>query len=235
MKILAIIPARGGSKGVSRKNIKMLGGQELIRYTIEAGINCSLIGHLIVSTEDAVIAKISKDAGADVPFLRPEKLASDESPTIDTVMHTVNYFQSKEMFFDAVCLLQPTVPFRAQDDLKNTIQTFIKGDYDSLFTVRKVPHQFNPYWVYRENKNGFLEKAVENQPLITRRQSLPDTYYRDGSVYLTKMKVLLEQKDLYGEKIGYFEMRNSPNINIDTLSDWEKAVEYQRKSQKLNG
>lgn len=227
MRILGLIPARGGSKGIPRKNIKVLQGKELIRYSIELALACPLLDQVMVSTEDQEIAKLSVAAGAGVPFLRPASLARDNSPTIDTLVHTLNYFENNNNSFDAICLLQPTVPFRDLADLNTAIQKFIDTKADSLITVREVPHVYNPHWIYEKNKNTeFLQLAMGEEKIITRRQDLPKAYHRDGSVYMTKKEIILFQQSIYGEKIIHHIMENSPNINIDTMADWELAVKY---------
>lgn len=224
MNILGLIPARGGSKGIPRKNIKMLHGKPLITYSIEAGLNCPLIKQVIVSTEDEEIAKISSVAGAEIPFLRPPALASDQSPTIDSVIHALQFFKEKNINFDAVCLLQPTVPFRAGSDVLNAIRKFKDSRADSLISVREVPHVYNPHWVYEQDaETGFLKTMLSDELRIKRRQDLPKAYHRDGSIYLTKSEIILNQKSLYGQKIIHFEMSASPDINIDTMEDWTKA------------
>lgn len=227
MKILGLIPARGGSKGIPFKNKKLLHGKELIRYTIETGLACPLIDEVIVSTDDVGIAKIAKTAGAKVPFLRPAELATDSSPSIDTIIHALEFLEKEKNHFDAICLLQPTVPFRDFDDVGDAILKFKESDADSLISVREVPHIFNPYWVYEKNpKTDFLKRVISNEKMIGRRQDLPQIFHRDGSIYLTKSKVILSQKSLYGEKIIHHEMSNSPNINIDTQKDWIDAELY---------
>lgn len=232
MSILGLIPARGGSKGIPRKNIKLLEGKELIRYTIEVGLACPEINHLIVSTDDAEMAGISQSAGADVPFIRPTYLASDQSPTIDTVIHAVQFFQQKNIHFDAVCLLQATTPFRHVSDVSEAIQKFIQYDADSLISVREVPHTYNPHWVFEEEKeSGFLKIATGEKSIISRRQDLPKTYYRDGSVYITKTEILMNQNSLYGNKIIHHQMLNSSAINIDTMEDWAEAETYVKHSK----
>ena len=224
MKILGLIPARGGSKGVPNKNIKLLGGKPLINYTIEAGLACAEITKLVVSTDSPEIVKISKAAGAEVPFLRPAELATDTSPSIDTVIHAVEFFRKEGNQFDAVCLLQPTSPFRTAEEVQKAISTFIEKDADSLISVRKVPHQFNPHWIFEPNAdNGFLKIATGESEIITRRQELPPAYYRDGSIYLVKTEVLLKKRSLYGERIAFSLSENEAFVNIDTIEDWETA------------
>lgn len=223
MKVLGLIPARGGSKGIPRKNLKKLADKPLICYTIEAALASKWLDKVIVSTEDPEIAEVSREAGAGIPFLRPADLASDTAPTIDTVLHTVAFFEMQGHEFDAVCLLQPTVPFRTADDIDLAIRTFAEHEADSLISVRPVPHQFNPHWVYEPDQDGFLKLATGENKIITRRQDLPPAYYRDGSIYLTRWKVLRDQKDLYGTSTTYCVLEGSPKVNIDTSEDWEKA------------
>ena len=232
MRILGLIPARGGSKGIPGKNIKPLNGKELICYSIEVGLACPIISNLVVSTEDEAIAKVSLAHGASLPFMRPSTLADDHSPTIDTVIHALNYFEQKNNSFDAVCLLQPTVPFRNLKDVNRALEKFIEHDADSLISVREVPHVYNPHWVYLENKESeYLELALSLESIIPRRQDLPKAYHRDGSIYITKKEVVLKQKSLYGTKIIHHVMENSPDINIDTMADWEAAVAYTKTKQ----
>ncbi|MFK7935341.1 MAG: acylneuraminate cytidylyltransferase family protein [Saprospiraceae bacterium] len=231
MKILALIPARGGSKGVPNKNRKLLGGKPLLHYSIETALACSEISETLVSTDDENIAELARAAGANVPFLRPAQLATDRSPTIDTVLHAVQFLQAQGKVFDAVCLLQPTVPFRRLADLQTAIQTFANSAADSLVSVREVPHQFNPHWVFEAAQaSGFLKIATGETEIIPRRQELPRAYYRDGSIYLVKTEILLKTNSLYGEKIAYHLSTNPRHVNIDTLEDWEMAEEIVNKA-----
>lgn len=226
MRILGLIPARGGSKGVPHKNRKSLGGKPLVQYSIETALNCNLIHDVLVSTDDQEIAKMSVAAGAQVPFIRPDHLASDESPTIDTVLHALDYYKTQSKSFDAVCLFQPTVPFRNHVDVKNAIEKFIQKKADSLISVRVVPHQFHPYGIFTPNQDGYLSRLVHLDAPHTRRQTLPMSYYRDGSIYLTATSLLQEQRTFYGASLVSFIMKHSPNINIDTMTDWEHAERY---------
>jgi CMP-N-acetylneuraminic acid synthetase len=229
LKILGLIPARGGSKGVPNKNIKLLGEKPLICYTIEAGLATAEIDDLVVSTDSERIAEISKNAGANLPFLRPADLATDTSPSIDTVIHAVEFFVKKNVHFDAVCLLQPTCPFRTTEDIEEAVKTFKNQEADSLISVREVPHQYNPHWTFEADENGaFLSIATGEKDIIPRRQELPKAYHRDGSIYIVKTSVLLEKRSLYGEKIAFHLSQNPIDVNIDTLEDWAKAEKVVR-------
>jgi CMP-N-acetylneuraminic acid synthetase len=232
MRILGLIPARGGSKGVIRKNLKNLNGVPLIAYTIKRAMESSQLTKVVVSTEDEEIATISKELGAIVPFLRPKELAQDQSPTIDTIIHALEYFRDKGEDFDAVCLLQPTVPFRGKGAIENAISQFKTTKADSLISVQEIPHQFNPNWAFvAENDSEFLTLANGEKEIISRRQELPKAFYRDGSIYITKSDVLLEKKSLYGEKISYLENIGEPLINIDTIKDWALAEQFISKHE----
>lgn len=226
MRVLGLIPARGGSKGVPRKNIKLLCGKPLIRYTIEPALTSGLFAEVTVSTDDQEIAEVSESLGA-ASMLRPSDLATDNSPTIDTVVHVLQKYMSDGKLFDAVCLLQPTNPLRSVGLLKKSLEKFRESGADSLITVRQVPHEYNPHWTFEAGAdNRFLTIATGEKNIIPRRQELPVAYHRDGAVYLVKSKVVLEQKSLYGEKVDFIDVSGEAHVNIDTPDDWVKAEKY---------
>ena len=228
MNILGIIPARSGSKGIPRKNIKLLGGKPLIQYTIESAQNAQNITDLVVSTDDIEIADVSKTLNAIVPGLRPAKLATDKSPSIDTVLYTLKLMMQRGYSYDAVCLLQPTTPFRSKRIIDYAIEKFIRKGADSLVSVLPVPHEYNPHWVFEASNEDLLSISTGDKELIPRRQELPQTFFRDGSIYLTDTNVLLQQKSLYGNRLAYIQSDNNNYVNLDTMKDWEKAVEIVR-------
>lgn len=223
MSILCIIPARAGSKGVPGKNIKLLNGIPLLAYTSEIALRSKLLTKVIVSTDDVNISNHAKNLKLEVPFLRPVELAQDNSPTIDTVIHTLRWYSNQNIFFDAVCLLQVTSPFRTVEFLDNAIEKFINSGCDALVSVQKVPHEYNPHWTFEVNSEGNLTIATGDTQIIPRRQELPLAYHRDGSIYITKSNVILEQNSLYGNSIAYIESDPEFYVNIDTPEDWEKA------------
>lgn len=220
--VLAIIPARGGSKGVPRKNVKLLDGKELIGYSIDAALGARHINRVIVSTEDLEIAAVAKRLGAEVPFMRPDELANDKAPTLPVLQSVVTELEKKGERFDVVCLLQPTSPFRTSEDIDAAIQTFFNNDTDSLVSVLPVPHEYNPHWVFKPDDYGRLKIATGESEIVSRRQDLPEAYHRDGSIYLTRREVLMGGS-LYGNSISYYVSDESRYVNIDTLKDWEKA------------
>jgi len=224
MKILAIIPARGGSKGVPGKNIKLLGRKPLVAYSIHAAHQAQYLSKTILSSEDSEIISVAQSLGLEAPFVRPLELATDIASSIVVVQHAVEYFENKGDFFDAVCLLQPTAPFREKGFIDQAIQKFIQEEADALVSVLPVPHEFNPHWVFEPSDNGLLQIATGEKEIIKRRQDLPKAYFRDGSIYITKVSEI-KKGSFYGEKLSYLESNPDFYVNIDTPLDWIKAEE----------
>lgn len=222
MRFLALIPARGGSKGVPKKNSKLLGKLPLIEYTLNAVKDSKLVTQTIVSTDDEEIAILAEICGYKPPFMRPAEWAQDTSTSLEVVQHAIAYFESQHLFFDAVCLLQPTSPFREKGSIDKAIEKFISSGADSLVSVLEIPHEFNPHWAFEENENGLLKIATGEEEIISRRQNLPKAFHRDGSIYITKTEVI-KNGSLYGKSIAYIESNPKFYVNIDTLKDWETA------------
>lgn len=233
MEVLAIIPARGGSKGVPGKNIKQLAGKPLIEYTIEAALTSDCFKRVIVSTDDYEIAEISRNLGADVPFLRPKHLSTDESPTILTILNVVENLNKED--YDAICILQPTSPLRDSDTIRRALKKFISAGTDSLISVRQVPDYYNPHWVFEENSDGILQIATGEREIIPRRQDLPKAFFRDGEIYLIRIGVLLNKRSLYGNSISYLDQSTKPLINIDTMADWIEAERHMENNRFQSG
>lgn len=232
MKILCIIPARGGSKGVPGKNIKLLNGKPLLAYTSEIALQSKYLAEVIVSTEDEQIIEVAKSLGIKVPFIRPMALGKGNTPTIDVIIHALQWFENQNIFFDAVCLLQVTSPFRTVDFLDKAIEKFIEKNSDSLVSVQRVPHEYNPHWTFEVNEEGNLKIATGESEIISRRQELPTAYHRDGSIYITKTNVLLKKHSLYGKSTAFIESEPDFYVNIDTLLDWKKAEGISKKINK---
>lgn len=210
-----------------RKNARLLGGKPLIVYSIEAALSSQQLAAVVVSTDDTEIADIARQAGAEVPFMRPAELATDNAPTLGVVQHTLTTLAEQGRHFDAVCLLQPTVPFRSAADIDAAVAKFAASDADSVVSMREVPHQFNPHWTFEENDaSGTLRIATGDAALITRRQNLPAAWYRDGAIYCTTSTVVLHQNSLYGKRMIGYQCQQSPNINIDTEADWLAAENW---------
>ncbi|MBZ9787835.1 acylneuraminate cytidylyltransferase family protein [Psychroflexus sp. CAK57W] len=232
MRVLGIIPARGGSKGIPGKNIKTLGGKPLLYHTIDAAKESRLLSQVILSSDDAEIIDLAKSVGLEVPFVRPAHLATDQSGSLEVVQHALNFFVEKGEVFDAVCLLQPTTPFRESGSIDKAIQKFAENSFDSLISVREVPAEFNPHWVFEADEKACLQIATGENEIIKRRQDLPKAYFRDGSIYLTKTDVLLKQHSLYGKRIGYIVSKGERFVNLDTPEDWIKAEKMLNENKK---
>ena len=225
MKILGVIPARGGSKGVPRKNIKILGGKPLIYYTIESASESRSLTHFMVSTEDIEIARVCERVGVAVPYLRPAELAQDSTPTLPVLKHALEYYLDQGVTFDAVCILQATSPFRPKGMIDACIEKFIQSGADTLISVKKVPDHYNPHWVFEKTEKDLYKISTGEKQIIPRRQQLPDTFYRDGMVYLVKSELILRENTLFGTKISAFPTEGH-YINIDTLEDWRLAETF---------
>jgi CMP-N,N'-diacetyllegionaminic acid synthase len=223
MKVLGLIPARAGSKGVPGKNIKLLGNKPLIQYTIEAAQKSALLSKIIVSTDSDLIASTVSPLGVEVPFMRPADLAQDTTPTLPVIQHALKFFETKGFTYDAVCLLQVTSPFRPIGFIDNAIRKFKATDADCLVSVLRVPAEYNPHWVFEPDNDGMLKIATGEKSIIPRRQDLPPAFFRDGSVYITTSSVILHENSLYGTRISFIESDPGFHVNIDTPDDWRKA------------
>ncbi len=178
MKTLGIITARGGSKGIPRKNIKLLGGKPLIAYTIEASKESGIFDRIIVSTDDNEIAEVAKKYGAEVPFMRPAELAQDTTPTLPVLVHALEWLKSNEGYEpDAVAILQPTSPLRSSEHLRNAHVLFVQSGADSVVSVKTVPGHYNPHWQFQVDGESRMTIFTGEQfeKIIKRRQELLKT------------------------------------------------------------
>jgi N-acylneuraminate cytidylyltransferase len=227
LKILGLITARGGSKSVPGKNIKPLAGKPLLHYTAEVALKSEVFDTVYLSTDDLEIAECGKEAGIEIPFMRPKELAQDNTPTLPVIQNTLDVFETEfHKSFDAVCLLQPTSPLRKIEEIKEAVKLFEVFNYDCLLSMMEVPHEFNPHWVYFQKQDGLMYLSTGEKVPITRRQDLPKAYCRDGALYITKTEVIKKQNSLFGERVGSYVRNLEYNINIDTLKDWEEAEKY---------
>ena len=221
MKILGVIPARGGSKGIPKKNIKLLNGKPLIAYTIEVAL-ASNLDKVVVSTDCEEIASISKEYGADV-IMRSENLAQDNTPTLPVLKDTINKIDSE---YDAVMTLQPTSPFRTTKHIDEAIELFTSDkEADSLVSVVEVPHNFMP-----EKLMSINDKYLVGDIEARRRQDMGVMYARNGAViYITKTNKI--QNYIFGGRILPFFMDKMSSFDIDDMQDWSVA-QYLLKSLK---
>lgn len=224
MHILGIVTARGGSKGIPRKNVRLLGGRPLIAWTADAARGATKLARTICSTDDEEIAAVARAAGLDVPFLRPAELSLDTTPTLPVLQHAVRWVEDRGERFDAICLLQPTSPLRTSGDIDACISLLESSGADAVVTVAAVPAEHNPHWVYFAGAGGELRLATGETTPIPRRQDLPPAYCRDGSIFLTRRDVLMDGS-LYGTRLVGQITDGNRSLDIDTLEDWERAEE----------
>ncbi|MBA4400087.1 MAG: cytidylyltransferase, partial [Anaerolinea sp.] len=225
-KVLAVIPARGGSKGVPRKNIRMVGGKPLIAYTIDAALAVkNRLHRLIVSTDDAEIAAMAQDYGAEVPFMRPVDLGGDKVPMVPVLKHAIQTIEELDgIKLEWVLLLQPTCPFRAPEDILAALELAAAGGCDSVISVVRVLAH-----------HPILMKKIENDRLLpfmieeiegTRRQDYnPPAYMRNGSIYLTRRDNLMNNNSIWGKVIRPYIMPEERSVNVDSEMDM-KLVEF---------
>ena len=230
MKIVALIPARGGSKGIRNKNIKKLNGYPLIYYSIMLAKKSKYVNDVIVTTDSEEIANIAKEHGANVPFLRPKEISADLSPDIDFFKHYLQWAKENNSTPDVIIQLRPTYPLRKLDTLNSCIEKFIQNydDYDSLRTVVKNNYK-SPFKMYILESNNRLKPAVPTNtfPFIKEhynqcRQKLPDTYLHNGCIDIIKSNII-EKNLLSGSNIYPYIMEDEEIYDIDTIEDWNNV------------
>jgi CMP-N,N'-diacetyllegionaminic acid synthase len=223
MRTLGLVTARGGSKGVPRKNIRRLGGKPLLAWTADAAREARTLARVVCSTDDSEIADVARAAGLDVPFIRPPDLALDTTPTLPVLQHAVRWLEEQGDRFDAICLLQPTSPLRTATDIDACIELLARSGADSVVSIAPVPAEYNPHWVYFAGGDGELRLATGETTPIPRRQDLPPAFHRDGSIFAMRRDVLMERNSLYGERLVGHISDPASALDIDTLEDWERA------------
>ena len=223
MRTLGLIPARGGSKGVPRKNARLLGGKPLLQYTAESALASRLLTRVVLSTDDLEIAEIGRRCGVDVPFMRPAELAMDATPMLPVVQHALRTLEATDGAYDAVCLLQPTCPLRDGYEVDACIDLMDRSGADTVITVRHVPDEYNPHWVYFTDASGALRLSTGEDSPIARRQELPAAFHRDGAVYVTRRHVIMERGSLFGDRVLGHVADHAQTVNIDGPADWQCA------------
>jgi CMP-N,N'-diacetyllegionaminic acid synthase len=219
MDVIAVITARSGSKGLVRKNVLPLAGKPLIAWTICAALESSSFTRVIVSTDDEEIADVSREWGAEVPFMRPPELARDDSDHVDVVEHTIHWLEKNENLFpDYVMLLQPTSPLRTAADMNDAIG--IARTHDAIAVVSVSPTKQHPYISKRVLDDGTLTDYVPNDVIDLRRQALPSVYALNGAIYLISRKSFLELRTFWPEGTYAHIMPPERSMDIDTPWDF---------------
>jgi CMP-N,N'-diacetyllegionaminic acid synthase len=225
LEILAIIPARGGSKGIPGKNIKHLNSKPLLAYTALSAMNSKFITRRVLSTDDTEIAKIGAEYGLEVPFMRPSHLASDLSPSLEAFQFTLKELAARAGYIpDLVVILQPTSPLRNSTHIDEAIEQYIGADADSLVSIVKIPHHMTPFSAMQKNIDGYLHSLTNLNELQNQRQNKPIYFARNGAaIYITNPRNLVNNNSLFGKKIIGYEMSKLDSIDIDDEEDWALA------------
>lgn len=224
MKIIAIIPARGGSKGIPMKNLADVNGYPLIYYSIKHALDCPMIDRVIVSTDHPEIAEVSKKYGAEVPFIRPDELAEDHVLDQPVFEHAVKYLEDTEDYkADIIVHLRPTAPYRKTDWLETSIKSLI--EHDEAHSVRSVSAvKQHPYRMFKIDNSGLLDPLMKHEhpePYLLRRQDLPDLYYYNCVIDVTRYETLMNKQSMTGSSIYPFVMDEEEVIDVDTPVDLE--------------
>ncbi|MCL1938043.1 MAG: acylneuraminate cytidylyltransferase family protein [Candidatus Azobacteroides sp.] len=225
-RILAIIPARGGSKGIPHKNIKELNGKPLIIYSIDIARQVFTDENICVTTDDQQIIDVVENYGLHVPFVRPAYLATDEATTHDVLMHALNFYEQKGIFYDIILLLQPTSPFRLKQHLEEAMDLYTDS-FDMIVSVKEA--SANPYYnLFEEDEFGHLHVSKGNGK-YTRRQDAPTVWEYNGSIYVINVKSLKGMKMSDFTRKKKYCMQDIYSIDIDTPLDWMIAEEFMKK------
>lgn len=228
MKVLGIITARGGSKGIPGKNLKLLAGKPLLAYTVEAARSSRALDRVILSTEDEAIAAAGRELGCEVPFTRPAALSQDDTPHLPVIQHAAAWMRDEAGYAaDAVMVLQPTSPLRTRDDINAAVALLESTGADSVLSVSEVPAHSHPMRMLRLDADGRAVLFVTGEPVrrrINRRQDLPDAWVMNGAIYACRTHLLFAaEPSLYGDHVVAYRMPAERSISIDDPDDWTAA------------
>ena len=215
--LLFVIPARGGSKGIPGKNIKLLSGKPLIGYSIDMARNFAKDEHICVSTDSQEIKNVVEGYGLQVPFMRPCELATDTASTYDVLLHAIHFYEDRNIFHDWIVLLQPTSPFRRKEDIDAMLSLAVKG-VDMVVSVKRS--SITPYYNCYQEKNGYLYKFMDKGYLPGRQSAVDRFYQKNGSVYIISVSSLKKMPMNDFTKVKFFEMPAVFSVDIDEPLDW---------------
>jgi CMP-N,N'-diacetyllegionaminic acid synthase len=213
-RVIAVIPARGGSKGLPGKNIKPVNGRPLLAWTIEAAQGSHVLDRVILSSDDAAIMAVATQLGCDVPFRRPEVLATDVASSVDVVLHALDALPG----FDTVVLLQPTSPLRSSADIDAAFERFRSGGAETCVSVTIVEH--SPYWMYFVDENNSIAPVLPAPNAMTRRQDLPPVYALNGAIYIADVDVLRRTRSFVTPRTVAYVMPTTRSLDIDNAADF---------------
>ena len=223
-RVLGLVPARGGSKGVPGKNVKPLAGHSLLDYTARAARESGVIDRMVLSTESLEIADAGRRAGLEVPFMRPATLAADDTPMVPVIVHALAELSRQDWSPAIVVLLQPTSPLRRPDHIRDAVTLLKRTKADSVVTVVELPRDHSPDYLMRIEGER-LRPFLSDGPRVTRRQDARPAYWRDGTAYVFWRSTLERFHDIYGEYCCPLILDGRDSLNIDTQDDWNEAAE----------
>jgi CMP-N,N'-diacetyllegionaminic acid synthase len=230
---MALITARAGSKRLPRKNTLDIAGKPMVEWTVDAAVNSKLLNRVVVSTDGLEIARICKNAGAEIPFIRPETLAEGDTPHIEVVLHTLDWMRDNEKYEpDAVCLLQPTSPLRISKDIDGAIEKYYKLRPEAIISVSQS--LYHPVFMRKIDKNThILKEIVENECLYQRHQDLSETYYVNGAIYLNSTLSLRESRTFYPAGSVAYIMPFERSLQVDSLYELQLARWIMKEGKEL--
>lgn len=220
--VLAVVPARSGSKGVPGKNVLPLAGRTLVERAADAARDSGVVDRCVLSTDSEQIAEIGRRAGIDVPFLRPAQLAGDETPMQPVIEHALLALEQDGYQPDVILVLQPTAPLRTGAQLRDAVSLLASTGADSVVSVVEIPRHFTPHYAMRID-GARLRPFLPEGASVTRRQDAEPAYSRDGTVYAVRRDVVVLQHDLYGSDCRPLVLAAGASVNIDTPQDWAAA------------
>lgn len=226
MNILGLIPARGGSKSIPNKNIKIFNGQPLINYAIKNSLESKYITHTVVTTDSHEIAEIARESGALVPFIRPKKLARDTSLDLPVMEHAINWYKEQGQSFDYMVFLRPTNPFRVATDIDKAIEMIIGSKFDSIRGVSEVG--YSPFWMKKILRNELID-FIDSPYSESRRQDLPKVFQANGTVEVINITTITKKSSRFGDYIAPYMMDEISRVDIDTELDFEIAEYLYKK------
>lgn len=215
-RVLGLVPARGGSKGIPRKNVREVGGKPLIAYSIKAGLNATAVDSVVVSSDDSEIISVSRTHGATVPFQRPDELATDDAATAPVVVHAIETLEKRGEEYDLVVLLQPTSPLRTANHVDEAVEQYQSSNADSLLSV----HQDHTYR-WRRTEDG--AERIDEVSGRKRRQDMDPEYVENGAIYVAPTDQFLEEQRFSLGQTALYEMTESASVDVDTPDDLRLA------------
>jgi CMP-N,N'-diacetyllegionaminic acid synthase len=223
MKVLALIPARAGSKGVPDKNIRPIAGKSLVEWTLDGLRESAVCDRIVLSTDSPALLDLAHRVKLDAPFVRPSELAGDGTPMLDVILHALAALAATGYRPDALLLAQPTSPMRQPAQIREAVAMVARGEADSVCSVISVPMAYRPHYLMKVTGEGYLDYFMPDGHLVTRRQDTLPAYKRDGNIYLARTDLIETGRTLYGSRCRPLISDPEHACNIDTPEDWVEA------------